>query len=86
MRPALSPDGSQIAFFWGGEKGNDGGLYITMIGSPEIRRLTGPSHDNGPRWSPDGRHIAFVRFVYQTYAGGRIHTVSPLGGPDPDIE
>jgi Tol biopolymer transport system component len=82
MRPALSPDGSQIAFFWGGEKSNDGGLYITMSGSPEMRRLTvSPNHDNFPRWSPDGQRIAFVRFSFREYAGGRVHTVSPLGGP-----
>jgi Tol biopolymer transport system component/DNA-binding winged helix-turn-helix (wHTH) protein len=84
MRPGLSPDGSQIVFFWGGEKGNDGGLHIMMIGSTEIRRLTvSHNHDNFARWSPDGRQIAFVRFNFREYAGGRVHTVSPLGGPDP---
>ena len=40
MRPALSPDGTQVAFFWGGPRGNDGGVHITMVGSPEIRRIT----------------------------------------------
>jgi Tol biopolymer transport system component/DNA-binding winged helix-turn-helix (wHTH) protein len=86
MRPGLSPDGSQIVFFWGGEKGNDGGLHILMVGSPEIRRLTiSPNHDNFARWSPDGRQIAFVRFNFREYAGGRVHTVSPLGGPDPRL-
>jgi eukaryotic-like serine/threonine-protein kinase len=88
MRPALSPDGSQVVFFWGGEKGNEGGLHIAMVGSPEMRRLTvsRPNHDNFARWSPDGRRIAFVRFNFSEYGGGaRIHTVSPLGGPDPKL-
>jgi serine/threonine protein kinase len=86
MRPGLSPDGSQVVFFWGGEKNNDGGLYVTMLGSPEIRRLTvSPNHDNFPRWSPDGRQIAFARFNFSEYQGSRIHAVSPLGGPDPRV-
>jgi Tol biopolymer transport system component/DNA-binding winged helix-turn-helix (wHTH) protein len=86
MRPALSPDGTQVAFFWGGPRSNDGGVYITMIGSPEIRRLTeSPKHDNFVQWSPDGRLIAFARYNFEEYAGARIHTVSPLGGPDPKL-
>jgi len=86
MRPALSPDGTQVAFFWGGPRNDDGGVHITMVGSPEIRRLTKfRYHDNFVQWSPDGRLIAFARFNYDEYAGARIHTVSPLGGPDPKL-
>lgn len=86
MRPALSPDGTQVAFFWGGPRNDDGGVHITMVGSPEIRRLTkSPNHDNYVQWSPDGRLIAFARYNYDEYAGARIHTVSPLGGPDPKL-
>ena len=86
MRPALSPDGTQVAFFWGGPRSDDGGVHITMVGSPEIRRLTTfRYHDNFVQWSPDGRLIAFARHNYDEYAGARIHTVSPLGGPDPKL-
>lgn len=86
MRPALSPDGAQVAFFWGGERNDDGGVYVMIIGSPEIRRVTtSPNHDNFVNWSPDGRLIAFSRFSFAEYAGARIHTVSPLGGPDPRL-
>ena len=33
-----------------------------------------------PRWSPDGRQIAFVR--EWTDHAGRVYVVSPLGGPE----
>ena len=85
MRPSLSPDGNQVAFFWGGEKNNDGGLYVAAVGAPEKRRLTDsrPGHDNFARWSPNGASIAFVRIGSRgPLAGGELHIVSPLGGPD----
>ena len=85
MRPGLSPDGSQVAFFWGGENNDDGGLYVAAVGAPEKRRLTDsrPGHDNFARWSPNGASIAFVRHgVEARDAGGQLHIVSPLGGPE----
>src|SRR6266571_4483475 len=89
--PTFSPDGGQIAFAWGGEKGDNWDIYLKMIGSSEIRRLTtDPAGDFAPRWSPDGRQIAFVRaqpgpFSYAESIfnrRGTIHLVSPIGGSD----
>jgi Tol biopolymer transport system component/DNA-binding winged helix-turn-helix (wHTH) protein len=78
--PAFSPDGEQVAFASSGEKSDNWDIYVALIGAPEIRRLTtDPAVDAVPRWSPDGRHIAFLRIVGQTL---RIHITSPLGGPD----
>jgi Tol biopolymer transport system component len=75
-RPTFSPDGQQVAFSWNGEKADNYDIYVKMIGSSELHRLTtDPAADGVPAWSPDGRRIAFVR-------GGAIHLVSPLGGPD----
>ena len=82
MMPTLSPDGSQVAFAWNGEKGSGNvDIYVTFVGSPTPRRITThPAMDAFPSWSPDGRHIAFVR--QQTDHAGRVYLVSALGGPE----
>src|SRR6185312_11140078 len=38
-----------------------------------------PAFDISPKWSPDGRQIAFLRF---SEGGATIQLVSALGGPD----
>lgn len=64
VAPTFSPDGSQIAFAWNGETGDDDrfDLYVKSIGSERLLRLTQqPSRWISPAWSPDGGSIAFVR-------------------------
>jgi Tol biopolymer transport system component/tRNA A-37 threonylcarbamoyl transferase component Bud32 len=82
MMPTLSPDGSQVAFAWNGEKESGNvDIYVTSVGSPEPRRITtDPAMDVFPSWSPDGRHIAFVRQV--TDHAGRVYLVSAIGGSE----
>lgn len=84
--PTFSPDGEQVAFKWTGEKSDNDDIYVKMIGSPEVHRLTtDPAPDAVPSWSPDGRQIAFVRMSAGTRdkgSVGTIHLISPLGGPD----
>jgi Tol biopolymer transport system component len=92
--PTFSPDGGQIAFAWEGENGDNWDIYLKMVGSSEIRRLTtDPAPDFAPSWSPDGRQVAFVRVRSQpgnfrwfierrVKSGGTIHLVSPVGGSD----
>jgi Tol biopolymer transport system component len=82
--PTFSPDGEQVAFCWGGEKSDNFDIYLEMVGSSEIRRLTtDPAPDVAPSWSPDGRQIAFT-CGRPPRAGTRprktICLVSPLGG------
>ena len=80
--PTFSPDGDQVAFEWDGENSDNADIYITMVGSSEVRRLTSdPAGDRSPSWSPDGQRIAYVRMSPEA-EGGRIHLVSPLGGSD----
>jgi serine/threonine protein kinase/dipeptidyl aminopeptidase/acylaminoacyl peptidase len=80
LGPSLSPDGEQVAFAWNGEKLDNFDIYLKMIGSSEVRRLTtDPAHEASPSWSPDGRQIAFLRYEPRGYA---IRLVSPLGGSD----
>ncbi|NNE92878.1 MAG: hypothetical protein HKN23_14635, partial [Verrucomicrobiales bacterium] len=54
--PALSPDGSQVAFAWAGD------IWIARTRGGRARRLTGHAgYENGPVFSPDGKEIGFTR-------------------------
>ena len=78
--PAFAPDGEQVAFAWSGENYDNTDIYVTLVGSTGVRRLTtDPADDYAPSWSPDGRRIAFLR---RTGNAARIHVMSALGGPD----
>jgi len=78
--PTFSPDGGQVAFSWNGTKQDNWDIYVTLVGSSDVRRLTSdPGEDAKPTWSPDGRQIAFVR---QRADDSTIQLVSPLGGTE----
>ena len=82
--PAFSPDGRQIAFVWNGRKQDNFDIYLKIVGSQEVARLTSdPYIDYSPAWSPDGRYIAFCRGSEQK--AGAIWLISPLGGPERKI-
>jgi Tol biopolymer transport system component len=78
--PAFSPDGNAIAFARGGEKDDNPGIYVKLIGAGRPLRLTTSSDaDSSPAWSPDGRFIAFFR---QSTTGGAYYLVPSLGGEE----
>jgi Tol biopolymer transport system component len=68
--PALSPDGSQVAFRWKGD------IYVKQVNGEGLSQITrDPAVDHWPSWSPDGSRIAFVR-------NGVVFIVPALGGSE----
>lgn len=61
--PALSPDGTQLAFVrWG----SPDGLYVLDLPTGQERRLATPRQPRGPAWSPDGTRIVISHNTLQT--------------------
>jgi Tol biopolymer transport system component len=79
--PALSPDGSLVAFAWSGHaEAGSTDIYVKAVGSEALRQLTAtPASESSPAWSPDGGSVAFVR------DGHGVFTMSQLGGAERQI-
>ena len=70
--PAVSPDGSTIAFCHGGD------IYTVPVAGGVARVLTlHEAHDFMPVWSPDGKTIAFASDRYGNYD---VFTIPASGG------
>jgi len=75
--PQLSPDGKTVLYTVGVvDKANNRvvtQIYSVSANGGEPRRITtGDRSNSGPRWSPDGKHIAFT-------TGGQIWTIEANG-------
>ncbi len=76
--PRLSPDGSRIAHVVAtcDLDANTTTTRIWLDGAP----VTAGPHDSQPRWSPDGRWLAFTSRRGETEGEATLH-VLPVGGP-----
>jgi Tol biopolymer transport system component/DNA-binding winged helix-turn-helix (wHTH) protein len=78
--PSLSPDGQQLAFTWNRGTDSQFSIYVKLIGTEELLRLTKQAAtDFNPVWSPDGRYIAFCRI--QKGENG-IYIIPAIGGAE----
>jgi len=79
--PQLSPDGERVAYTVSTaslqDNRNISRIWVVELATGKSVQLTmGPGSDRAPRWSPDGRSLAFI----STRAGGPQIWRLPLGG------
>ncbi|MEP6788333.1 MAG: S9 family peptidase, partial [Acidobacteriota bacterium] len=77
LDPQLSPDGKWVAYTIGivDKEANKvvNQIYIVSVDGSKPKQITNnPSSSSGPRWSPDGKRIAFT-------TGGQVWTMKPDG-------
>ena len=83
--PTFSPDGSQVAFAWDdGKGGNQSELYVKVIGTEKLLRLTNEPGIYHAAWSPNGQSIAIERVAANPAYYG-VYLISPLAGPETKI-
>ncbi len=80
--PSFSPDGSQVAFQWDGEKQSKFDIYVKALGPDAVplQLTSDPLPDKMPSWSPDGSTIAFLRIMAP--GEGELILIPALGGPE----
>lgn len=83
--PQVSPDGSTVVFVKvtvnSAKTNYDTSLWsVSTSGTEEPRRITSGSRDTTPRWSPDGKFVAFVRGSETPGAFAQIYLLPMTGG------
>ncbi len=82
--PQLSPDGAWVAYSVtavdSAKDKNDTDIWMTSWdGAQTIRVTSSPESEGSPRWSPDGRYLAFVS-GRQEGKGGQVWLLDRRGG------
>jgi Tol biopolymer transport system component/DNA-binding winged helix-turn-helix (wHTH) protein len=86
IEPALSPDGTRVAFAWQGASGDNWDVYVKPLAQETLARLTeDPDVDLAPSWSPDGKRIAFARYPAMGMGDCRILEIEVLGGTEREL-
>ncbi|AGM05836.1 VWA domain-containing protein [Amycolatopsis keratiniphila] len=76
-RPALSPDGSSVAFV--SERTGSKDIFVIGVDGRGLRQVTsGPAADDSPSWSPDGGRLVFSGTGEDP--AGDLYTVPSRGG------
>ena len=83
--PQVSPDGSTVVFVKvavnSAKTNYDTAIWaVPSNGSEEPRRITSGNRDSTPRWSPDGRFLAFVRSSETPGTFPQIYLLPMTGG------
>ncbi|MDN5795723.1 MAG: S9 family peptidase [Intrasporangium sp.] len=83
--PALSPDGTQVAFVvrWISYEQNArlSRVWLAPVdASARPRPVSGGEHDTAPEWSPDGRELAFVSRRGEKEGEATLHVLPVDGG------
>lgn len=67
-RPVFSPDGGRIAFYSNHDEPGRFDLYVMPVGgTPTLVTRGVVVGDDGPAWTPDGRHLLFVKDDADTF-------------------
>jgi Tol biopolymer transport system component len=67
--PAISPDGSKMAYVAPGDDGNLQ-IFVANLDGTQVRQLTHDDEAYAPAWSPDGTQVA-----YEAYGDGFVHNL-----------
>jgi TolB protein len=79
ITPAVSPDGSRLAF--ASNRSGHWDLYVMSLEDGGIRQLTNTiSYEASPTWSPDGLWLAYEAYLQDEKTGSLDIVISPLDG------